>query len=212
MSAAEPTPGRRSPLMIAMFLGPVLVGGGLVAATAGWYLKVQDTAGEAAGAPFPVRFAADCGEARAPLEARMKDLGLHIEPDASAPAGTFGYTLRGPGMDDDATHLPAMLAAPGKLVLTKGGVPVELSPRDIGMQLAFSGTPVTLMVFPEPIPAEGLAVTLDGAPVEVESLSGVELQVASRAADSRTALRTATERVVQIRHPLPCAVRVAVGS
>ncbi len=210
--STEPTPGRRSPLMLAMFMGPVLVGGGLVAATIGWYAKVQDTAGEAAGAPFPVRFAADCAEARVPLEARMKDLGLVAAPDPSAPAGTFGYTLRGPGKNDDATHLPAMLAAPGELVLTKNGTSLELRPRDIGMQLAFSGTPVTLMVFPEPLPPEGLTVTLDGIPVEVESLSGVELQIASRAADSRTALRTATERVVQIRHPLPCAVRVAVGT
>ncbi len=210
--STEPTPARRSPLMIAMFLGPVLVGGGLVAATAGWYLKVQGTEGEATGAPFPARFAADCGEARAAVEARMKDLGLGVQPDASAPAGSFGYTLRGPGMDDDATHLPAMLAAPGKLALTKNGTPLELQPRDIGMQLAFSGTPITLMVFPEPLPAEGLGVTIDGAAVEVESVSGVELQVASRAADSRTALRTATERVVQLRHPLPCAVRVVAGS
>ena len=210
--SAEPTPGRRSPLMLAMFMGPVLVGGGLVAATIGWYVKVQDTAGEAVGAPFPVRFAADCAEARDPLEARMKDLGVVAAPDPSAPAGTFGYTLRGPGKDDDATHLPAMLATPGKLVLTKNGTALELRPRDIGMQLAFSGTPVTLMVFPEPLPPEGLTVTLDGRPVEVESLSGVELQLASRAGDSRTALRTATERVVQIRHPLPCPVRVAVGS
>lgn len=198
--------------MLAMFMGPVLVGGGLVAATIGWYAKVQDTAGEAAGAPFPVRFAADCAEARVPLESRMKDLGLVAAPDPAAPAGTFGYTLRGPGKDDDATHLPAMLAAPGKLVLTKDGVPLEVQARDIGMQLAFSGTPITLMVFPEPLPTARLAVTLDGAPVEVESVSGVELQLASRAGDSRTALRTATERVVQIRHPLPCAVRVAAGS
>jgi hypothetical protein len=50
-------------------------------------------------------------------------------------------------------------------------------------------------------------VYLDGQKVELEnSDSGVELQIPARAADSRSALRLATDRVVALRHPLPCPV------
>lgn len=204
---------RRSKAMIAMILAPVFVGGGLVAATVGWYLKVQGTEGVAAGPEVTARFVPACtgapaDQVRDALKARMDDLGLAPRLVASQD-GAFTYAFRTPGVQEgEATRLPGVLAAQGSLALSKNGAAIPLTPKDIGVQLAFSGTPVTLMMFGEPLPEEGLSVALDGTPMEVEQVAGFELQLASRAGDSVTALRNATERMVQVRHPLPCAVTV----
>jgi hypothetical protein len=215
MSETEAKRPARSPAMLAMVVAPIVVGVGLLAATAAWYFTVQRTGGAGTGPEIEVGFVAECGGDSAKVEsfeqaitARMDDLGL-APRRLSRQDGTWTYSIRTPGvLPDESTHLPGVIAAPGKLVVLKDGAPLALAPKDVGFQLAFSGTPITLVVFGEPLPESGVTATLDGAPLEIEQASGVELQIASRAADSVTAVRTGTERTVQIRHPLPCLVRV----
>ena len=198
-----------------MVIAPIVVGVGLLGATAGWYMTVQRADGVATGPAITVAFAPECTGAEAEgvrdrLKARMDDLGL---APALVPTtdGTWTFTLRTPGvLPDEREHLPKALAAQGRLVVHSGGTPLSLAPRDVGFQLAFSGTPITLIVFPEPLPEQGLTVTLDGAPMDVEQAAGVELQIAARAGDSVSAVRAGTERTVVVRHPLPCTVRATL--
>ncbi len=218
---AEPaeatTTPRRSKGMVAMVIAPIVVGVGLLAATAGWYMTVQRSDGIATGPALTVAFvpapgcaAADTPTVRDRLKARMDDLGLApvLVPSND---GAWTFTMRTPGvLADERDHLPKALSAQGVLVVHKEGAPLTLAPKDVGFQLAFSGTPITLIVFPEPLPERGLTVTLDGAPMDVEQASGVELQLAARAADSVSAVRAGTERTVVVRHPLPCAVTATV--
>ncbi len=215
MSEEQTKRPARSPAMLAMIVAPIVVGVGLIAATAAWYLTVQRTGGAGTGPEIPVSFVPECAgdpekvkALEQALSARMEDLGL-APKRLEGGDGTLSWTLRTPGvLADEATHLPPVLAAPGQLELRKDGSPLALPPRDVGFQLAFSGTPITLIVFPEALPESGLTAMLDGKELEIEQASGVELQIASRAGDSTTAVRTGTERTVQIRHPLPCRVRV----
>jgi hypothetical protein len=190
---------RRPRAALAFMVVPILLGTGLIAATLGWFATVQGTSGEARGAPARLTFSG-CPEADTAISARIADYGL--APRKEAP-GVFVVTL--PGLDDDLTHLPAALAAPGKLEVRANGKTWTRFDK-VGVQLAFSGTPVTLVLFPEAVVGADLAVTLDGVPVDVEAATGVELQLAARADTSTHALRLATDRAVQLRWPLPCAV------
>ncbi|MFZ5482352.1 MAG: hypothetical protein ACOZNI_36660 [Myxococcota bacterium] len=187
------------PRQVLLFMAlPIALGTLLVGATVAWFATVQGTAGEAAGPPARLTFTG-CPEADAAIEARLLDYGL--APRREAP-GVF--VVKTPGMDDDLAHLPAALAAPGKLEV-RAAEKVWSRFDEVGVQLAFSGTPVTLLLFGEALP-DDVAVTIDGAPVEVEQAGGVELQLGARGATPAKALRLATDRAVQLRHPLPCAV------
>ncbi|MEN9786448.1 MAG: hypothetical protein RLZZ299_1712 [Pseudomonadota bacterium] len=194
-----------------MVVAPIVMGTLLVGGTAGWFWTVERTEGTASGPPMRLRVEAGCAEGAEAVRRRARELGI-LEPSSGGGAvSSVELTVRAPGMPDDRTHLPAMLAAPGRLALSRRGSPVEVAIANVGVQLAFSGTPITLVVAEEPLPpAEELVATMDGTPMEIEAVNGVELQLASRAGDSRTALRGASDRAVQLRHPLRCPVRVEV--
>jgi hypothetical protein len=190
---------RRPRAVLAFMIAPVVLGVGLVGATVGWFATVQGTSGEAAGPPARLTFSG-CPEADPVIEARLSDYGL-----APKREGPGVFVVKTPGLDDDVAHLPVALSAPGKIE-ARAGEKAWTRFDQVGVQLAFSGTPVTLVLFPEPLPQDGLAVTIDGEPVEIEGISGVELQIAGRSDTPAHALRLATDRAVQLRHPLPCAV------
>lgn len=118
-------------------------------------------------------------------------------------------TVQLPGQPDDRVHMPAVLGAPGRLVLTAAGAALPARVRDAGFQISIHGEPVTLVTVDVALP-EGVTATLDGAPVEVASATGEELQLAAQAASSTEAVRLATDRAVQVRLPLPCEVGVRV--
>lgn len=190
-----------------MVIAPIVMGVLLVGGAAGWFAVVRNTGGTASGARITVPFEAACGaEAEKVLVSRAEMLGL--APTVEAP---LRLSIATPGMPDDATHLPAALAAPGVLEVFVNGTPREVEVKDVGVQLAFSGTPVTLVLLSESLPDEGVTARLDGKDVEIEDVTAVELQIASRAGDSRTALRNATDRAMALRHPLPCPVTISTG-
>jgi hypothetical protein len=194
--------------MIAMVVAPIVMGVLLVGGTVGWFAVVRNTGDSATGARIEVQFEADCGaEAEKALLDRATMLGL--APKVVSP---LRLSLATPGMPDDATHLPAALSAPGRLEVSVNGTAREIEIKDVGVQLAFSGTPVTLLLLSESLPEQGVTARFDGKDVEIEDVTSVELQIASRAGDSRTALRTATDRAMAVRYPLPCAVRVSGDS
>ena len=194
---------RRSPLMFFFVAAPIAMGGGLVIATIGWFAVVSGTAGTARGARVAFAVEADCAEAADVLRARAQMLGL--EPEIA----DARLSLAMPGMPDDATHLPVALAQPGLLEIAVDGAPRRAAVREVGVQVAFSGAPVTLVMLEDALPERGVTVTIDGAPADVEEVTGSELQIAARAGQSREALRIASDRAMALRHPLPCAVRLS---
>lgn len=184
---------------------PILAGMVLVGATVGWYVTVQGTAGTGKGGLARLRFDAACvAEARPVLMSRLTDLGL--EPQAE---DGLTFVVRTPGLADDLEHLPKALARPGTLEVAVHGEPKPVVIDNVGVQLAFSGTPVTLVLLKDAVSEEGLTVKVDGQPVELESASGLELLIAARGQSSTDALRLATDRAVALRHPLPCAITPA---
>ncbi|MDP2316238.1 MAG: hypothetical protein Q8P41_25290 [Pseudomonadota bacterium] len=192
---------------LALIAAAITVAGGLVVATIGWYATVQGTTGAARGVRARVTFSSDCdAEARPVILARLADYGLPAMPAPDTGGLAFDVTM--PGMPDDLTHMPAALAAPGTLELKVDGTPRPATITQIGVQLAFSGTPVTLVMLAEPLPERGVEVIVDGKPADLEEVTGTELQIAARAGQSTEALRLATDRSVALRHPLPCPVTV----
>lgn len=184
------------PVILAL---PILMGGGLVLSGLAWLLTVQLTEGEARGGQIRVRLSSDC--ANAAILGRLGEWGLpgRIEGD------TVIFT--GPGMPDDASHMPAALLAPGHLELRgAGGEPIEAQLRHAGVQISVEGTPVTLMTLDRALPADASA-WIDGVRADVESINGGELQLRATAEESRAAVRLATDRTVWLRWPLPCDVK-----
>jgi hypothetical protein len=190
---------------LALIVAAITVAGGLVVATVGWYATVQGTSGQASGVRARVTFTSPCdAEARPVILARLAEYGLPAQ--ASPDSGGLAFDVTMPGLADDLTHVPKALAAPGTLEVRVDGVVRPVVVQDLGVQLAFSGTPVTLLLLSEPLPERGVEVSIDGAPADVEEVTGVELQIAARAGQSAEALRLATDRAVALRHPLPCVV------
>ncbi len=214
MSPAPPVPpveprttAIRPKAALAFIAAAILVAGGLVVATVGWYATVQGTAGEARGERARLTFTSPCdAEARPVILARLADYGLPAM--ASPDSGGLAFDVTLPGMPDDLVHMPKALAAPGTLEVRVDGTPRPVEITKIGVQLAFSGAPVTLLLLAEPLPERGVEVLVDGQPAEVEEVTGPELQIAARASQSTDALRLATDRAVALRHPLPCPVTV----
>ncbi len=189
---------------LAFIASAVLLAGGLVVSTVAWYVTVQGTSGEARGGTARIALSSACdAQARPVIEARLADYGL-----PSTPAGEFTYEIGLPGLPDDLPHVPQALVAGGVLVVAVDGVAVPAEVSQVGVQLAFSGTPVTLLMLKQGLPRAGVTVAIDGAPVEIESINGQELQIAARAGQSTEALRLATDRAVAVRRPLPCPVTV----
>lgn len=191
--------------MLLFLFAAIAVGSGLVFGMASWWLRISTYEGEAKGAHVRMTFEADCPEAELILEARLADYGL---PATSAGPLAWDVTLPGV-LADEATHMPKALAAPGKLAVTVNGAPQPVAIDNVGMQLAFSGVPVTLLMLKDPLPEEGVKVTIDGEEIPVEEVTGPELQLAAYSTQSTEALRLATDRAVMLRRPLPCPVRVA---
>lgn len=178
----------------AVLLVPIAMGGLLVLGTIAWFAAIQ-LGGEATGGRAVLTFDDDC--AATAISARLADYGLEGTWEDSR------LTMDLPGMEDDRTHMPAVLAAPG--VLAVDGIAVR--PRNGGVQLSLGGNPVSLYTLDEVVPATA-HVTLDGEEMKIEQVNGGELQLAALAEDGARALRLATDRVVSVRHPLPCPVRV----
>lgn len=198
----SPTPPPPSPFSSPrswMLMVPVIFGTAMLACGGAWLVAVRTTSGVAHGPQVNVTFDSACA---APIiDERLAEYGFPGTWDGPV----LHLTLTGaPGEE----AVPAALAAPGHLVLEVEGKPVPYTLQNGGMQLSLQGTPVALFTMSKELPDAGLTATLDGTQLEIESVNGNELMLAARAENSTAALRIATDRVVQIKHPLPCVVKV----
>lgn len=177
-----------------VLLVPIAMGGLLVLGTIGWFAAIQ-FGGTAHGGRATLTFDSSC--AALAISARLADYGLEGEWIGSK------LTMVLPGMEDDRSHMPAALTAPGVLAIDGAAV----RPRHAGVQLSLGGNPVSLYTLDAVVPPTA-TVTLDGQEMKIEQVNGGELQLSAFAEDGPRSLRVATDRVVSVRHPLPCPVRV----
>ncbi len=173
----------------------------LILAAVGWFVAVR-VGGEARGDRARMTFTPACPAGMQAVRDRLEAYGLPVEEEVSGNV----LVVRMPGMTDDLTHMPAVLTAPGVFALSVGGTPVPARVRHVGVQMALSGQPVTLLTLDVDVPDGVVAVTVDGASVPVEAVNGGEVQLTATAEDGPRALRLASDRSVQLRYPLPCTV------
>lgn len=192
---SDSTPNQRAWLLAA----PIVVGGGLLLAGAAFLVVSRTSSGQASGAPIAITFDSDC--AKEAINARLADFGL--------PASWSGaiLTTQLPGTPGDEA-LPESLARRGQLSMLVNGTDSGLKVDNGGVQVSLQGGAVSLFTLSGNLPETGVTVSLDGEPLEIESINGNELQIAARGLTSTDALRIATDRVVQVRYPLPCDTRV----
>lgn len=197
---AEPSMNDGPPNQRAWLLAaPIVVGGGMLLAGAGFLLVSRTTSGQASGAPIAITFESDC--AKPAINARLADFGL-----PSSWSGAV-LTTQLPGSPGDGA-LPESLARRGQLKMLVNGVDSGLNVVNGGVQVSLQGGAVSLFTLDGNLPELGVVVSLDGEPLEIESINGNELQISARGVTSTDALRIATDRVVQVRYPLPCDTRV----
>jgi len=160
--------------------------------------------GTARGEVATLAFSPECPAGMQAVRDRVTAYGLPVQAEAGD-----RLTVQLPGQPDDLTHMPAALTAPGRLELRAAGEVVPARVRDAGFQISIHGEPVTLVTVDVSLP-DGVSATLDGQAVAVAATNGEEIQFEARAATSTEAVRLATDRAVQVRLPLPCAVGVRV--
>ncbi len=185
-------PPRAAILGVPILMGVLVVGSGVA-----WLVAIQFTDGKPRGERVQTMITAPCDVLPA-LTARLDDFGL----DPAPIPGGLEFSL--PGLPDDMTHMRETLTSPG--VLTVDGVAVV--PNHAGVQISLQGGAVTLLTLDAAV-AESPKVALDGEALEVVEANGGELQLAAWAENSSDALRTATDRAVAMRHPLPCTVALS---
>jgi hypothetical protein len=183
-----------------VLLIPVAVLVAILGSAVAWVVAVGAESGAARGGRMTMVLSQGCGNEA--ILARLADYGL----DGTAEGNVLTFRL--PGMADDAEHMPRALTREGHLVLTVGGTAIPATVRHTGVQLSMMGNPVTLLTLDVALPGTGLVVTLDGEVLELDGVNGGEIQIRATDTTPERALRKATDRVVAIRHPLPCRVQV----
>lgn len=203
VSTGTPRRSTGSALFAAM---PVLLGVFLLLAGVGLFAAIQ-MGFTATGARVRYQWRSACDAAAKPvLFARLEELGL--------PATPFGAGLdvqvQLPGkFEDEKDHLGQMLARRGKLEVYADGKLVTDHFKDVAFQLSLTnGVAVTLLNLDVEPPVEGTSVRIDGMEVLVNSITDGEVQLATTEEDPQRAVREATDRVVVLRHPLPCDLQL----
>lgn len=199
----RPTRSAGSAIFAAM---PIVLGVLLLLAGVGLFAAIQ-MGFTATGARVRYQWRSACdAEARPVLFARLEELGL--------PATPFGAGLdmqvQLPGkFEDEKDHVGQMLTRRGRLEVFADGKLVTDRFRDVAFQLSLTnGVAITLLNLEVEPPVEGTTVRIDGVEMLVNSITGGELQLATTEEDPQRAVREATDRVVVLRHPLPCDIQL----
>lgn len=185
---------------------PIVLGVFLLLAGVGLFVAIQ-MGFTATGARVRYQWRSACdAEARPVIFARLEELGL--------PATPFGAGLdvqvQLPGkFEDEKDHVGQMLARRGRLEVYADGKLVTDRFKEAAFQLSLTnGVAVTLLNLDVEPPVEGTSVRIDGQDILVNSITDGEVQLATTEEDPQRAVREATDRVVVLRHPLPCDIQL----
>jgi hypothetical protein len=181
--------------------------------------------GKASGDRVTMTFTADCpvDSWQTLVEARARDIGLG-NPEVASDGASVTLTATLPGLANDRTAIPALLAREGTIemrleaqVLATRSDLVSAAPS-----VDEAGQPYALLTFTTEA-AERIAVSgdghdmttlVDGEPraawMSADTLKTQSVRLLEGGADNRERMRRAADDALVLAHgPLPCAVRVA---
>lgn len=207
------------PVVFALFL----------VANIGALVLLGSLGGKASGERVSLRWQSSCAAQALPvMQSRGESLGLG-EPEWAVSGDTITLTATMPGLDDDATAVPALLGAPGELELRLDGRVLATRSDLVSARLELdeSGMPLTKLTF-SPEAGERLSAEVDAAPQGeiVFLLDGVEiarrpnsvkvnehqLRVLPGEGMTRERFRRATDWAIVLDHGrLPCGVGAATA-
>ncbi len=212
-------------LALAWRVAPILLVLFLAANAAVLFVLVQ-RGGSASGERLQVDFAVECGQAAADVMAARADaMGLG-DPQWTVRDGHITLIATMPGLDDDRTAVPALLARPGVFeVRSHDDVLVSRADlMDAGLTLDESGMPyVAVTVTPDALdrlqqaaaadPEGTLDFMLDGERISARpnrmELADEPLRVIVEEGSTRDKMRKSADRAFVIEHgPQPCDVTV----
>jgi hypothetical protein len=205
MAYSDVTP--RRPAAASAFLSlPILLGLGMMIAGGLLFFAIQ-VGFDPEGGVIRYTWRSQCdAQAKVALAARLQDLGL---PHTAYGAGLdFQVTLPGK-FEDEMDHIGRLLTRPGTFAVYADGKLLTDRFKDAAFQLSLTnGVAVSLVTLDIEPPADRTEVWIDNERVPVNAITGGELQVATDETRPELAIREATDRVVVIRHPLPCSVQL----
>ncbi len=183
--------------------------------------------GTASGQRLQVEFQASCAEQAAPLiQARADAMGLG-DPEWTVSGDRIRMVATMPGLPDEDTAVPALLAQPGHLEVRSGDhvLATDDDVSDAGVQLDEAGMPYTDLTFlPDALgrlkeavdgnPDGTLDFYLDGQLLAQRPntihVTDESLKVIAGVGTTRERMRRAADRAFVLDHgPHPCPVTVA---
>jgi hypothetical protein len=182
--------------------------------------------GQAAGPRARMGFTGACAAEAAPfIAARAAAIGLGA-PEQALAGDRVELTATLPGLPDDLTHIPALLARPGRLRIGPAEAPLatEADLASAEVRLDEGGLPYAWVSFKADAALrldEAFAaahsgstpITIDGVVVADRPNNALEqagLRIITQAAmPSRDRMRVAADQAIILSHgPLPCALQV----
>ncbi len=219
------TPPPRPRAVLVFMSAPILFALILMVA-AGGVAILGRLGGEAKGERLRFTLSGACVEAAEPLvRGRIEEIGL-ADVRLERQAGALVVEATMPGLPDDKTAIPAILARPGKLELRLRGELIGGSSglEDVAIRLDESGMPYDWVKWK---PAEAAVIreaitnnpdgevifTLDGEELARRpngaAMDNDDLRIVTGEGESRERMRKAADRAILLHHgPLPCALEV----
>lgn len=188
-----------------------------------WFV-FQDEGRIALGDRVTLHFQSACPEAAAVVQERADLIGLG-QPALVAETGGFALTATLPGLPDDRTAIPALLAKPGRLTLQVGGREIADGTDISGASVALDAggnpyarldlNPLAATALREAIAAGGAldlrldeAVLLHQDPAEAPAKDQMSIYPPDGEAQAR--MRAATDwTILLVSGALPCEVSAA---
>lgn len=216
------------PKAITWFMAMPVIFGFILVVSMGVLGALGMMGGTAEGERLQIQLQTACGDqAHGVVQARIERIGLG-EPQLSADPDGLRLVATMPGLPDDRSLVPALLAQPGHLQVIDGASNIVLATHteviDAGLQLDESGLPLTLVEF-GPDAMKRLAEATEGAPdshlrIEFDGenlgerpntppLVDGELRLPSGEGLTKLRMRRAADRAILLQSgPLPCPVQV----
>lgn len=224
MSDTPPNPIQPRPKAVLLFMTAPMVFALFLMLAAGTVALLGRMGTDATGARLTLRFSGACVAAARPfIQGRAEEIGLG-EPQYAEDDGGLRLTATMPGLPDDATAMPALLARPGRFTVQHNGAVLAENAdlRMVEIRLDESGMPYTwVQLGPDAVerlraaiaadPQGKLIVYLDDEVVSerpnTAQMTDESLRVVTGEGMTADRMRVAADRAIVLHNgPIPCAL------
>jgi len=224
MSDTPPNPIQPRPKAVLLFMTAPMVFALFLMLAAGTVALLGRMGTDATGARLTLRFSGACVAAARPfIQGRAEEIGLG-EPQYAEDDGGLRLTATLPGLPDDATAMPALLARPGRFPAQHNGAVLAENAdlRMVEIRLDESGMPYTwVQLGPDAVerlraaiaadPQGKLIVYLDDEVVSerpnTAQMTDESLRVVTGEGMTADRMRVAADRAIVLHNgPIPCAL------